>query len=132
MRSGVGVFRVGDDIPFGIAGFSRFVSAPADVLATENDSLRGQFVNQFFPGRVVISLSAFALGMCTVKPYFVNGTILGEQLEQLVHEIFIIVIKHEPESGFVGERTSGYFPRNGALGVWTQVAIETLRMFYLV
>ena len=78
---------------------------------------------QFHPGLVVVLLTAFALGVSTIEPQFVHFAILREEFEELVEEIFVIIVDIESEFLLVGKRASGHFAWNFAHGVFTQVAV---------
>ena len=88
-------------------------------------------MNQLLPCCVVILLSAFGLGVCTVEPYFIDRTIFCQDFEKLVHEIFIIVVQFEFKLGLVGKWSSGYFPRDGPFGIFAQVSVKSFRIFDL-
>ena len=130
-RCCIRIVRISDDIPFGISCFPGFITTPTDIFPTKDNGLRSQFVNQFFPSRIVIPLSAFPLRMCSVKPYLMNRTVFGQQFKQLVEEILIVIIYLKLKLSLVGKRTTRHFTRNRSFGIFAQVSIQTIRTFYL-
>ena len=119
-------------IPFGCPCISGLITTPAHVFSSEDCSIRHQCTNHFTPSLIVIFLTSFSLRMRTIEPYFVNRSVFRQQFEQLVQEIFVIIVQLELEFCLDGERTPGYFPRNGTQRIRTQVTIKPVRTFYLI
>ena len=128
----VGIKWIAHNVPFCGTGVSALVTAPSDVFATKNDSLRSQGADEFTPSMVDILLVTLALGVSSVEPKFINGTVFGKQLEKLVKEILVIVINYKLKLCLVFERASFDFTRNGALRVRTLVAVQSVWAFNLI
>ena len=122
----------GDDVEFRVAGLSSLVAAPADVLAAEDGGLRGQCADYLPPCGVIIGLPAFALGMGTVQPDLGNGAVFGQEFEELVEVVLVIVVQLEAESGLVREWAALHLARDGAHGLGTEVAVQAVRRLDLV
>ena len=132
VRHRVRICLVGDHVPFGRPCPAGFVTAPADIFPSEYDGVGSKCLDQFLPGRVVVGLSAFPFRMCPVEPYFVDRAVFGQDFEELVQEVFVVVVHHELETGLVGKRPSGHFPRDGPCGVFAEVAVQPFRVFDMV
>ena len=132
VRHRVRICLVGDHVPFGRPCAAGFIAAPPDIFPSEDNGIGGKCLDQFFPGGIVVGLSAFPLGMCPVEPYFVDRAVFGQDLEELVEEVFVVVVHYEFETGLVGKRPSGDFPRDGPFGVWAEVAVQPFRVFDMV
>ena len=89
-------------------------------------------MDQLLPGQIVVLLAAFVFGMCTVEPHFRHGAVLGQEFEQLVQEVFVVIVHFELESPGIIERTSLDRTRDGAQGGCTAVAVQTVRRLHLV
>ena len=94
--------------------------------------MRCQRTDHLLPGLIVIGLSAFLFRVCSVEPYLIHLAVFGEDFEQLVHEVLVIVVHHELEFRFVGKRTSFHFTRNGAQGLFASVSVQAFRILNLV
>ena len=119
LRHGSRICRIRNYIPFGRSCSSGFVTTPAHIFATENNGIRSQLMNQFFPGRIVVGLSAFPLRMGTIEPDFVYRTIFCQDLKQLVQEIFIVIIHYKFKFRLISERPAGNFARDGPFSIFT-------------
>ena len=127
----IGVILIRYNVPLGFACVAGFVAAPAYIFAAKNYGLGCQFMNQLFPCRIVIGLSAFGFGVGSVEPYFMYGTVFGQNLEQLIQEVFVIVVHLKLKRCFITERSAFYLPGYGAFGIFTQVAVQSLGMLDL-
>ena len=108
------------------------VSAPAQVFPAEDIGLRSQCPDQFPPCIVIVGLASLGLRMGTVQPDFRNRAVFGKQFEELVQIILVVIIDIELEFRLVAERTSFHFSRNGPESRLAQIAIESVRAFYLI
>ena len=77
VRHRVRICLVGDHVPFGRPCAAGFIAAPPDIFPSEDNGVGGKCLDQFFPGGIVVGLSAFPLGMCPVEPYFVDRAVFG-------------------------------------------------------
>ena len=91
-----------------------------------------QASDQLIPGLVGVRLAALAFGCCAVEPDFMYRPVFGEQLEQLIQEILVLVVHIELERAPVVQRSAWHGPRNRPLGILAQVAVEPLWVFDLV
>ena len=94
--------------------------------------MRCQCADHLLPGLIVVGLSALLFRVCSVEPYFIHLAVFGEDFEQLVHEVLVIVVHHELEFRLVGKRASLHLARNGAQGLFASVAIQSFRILNLV
>ncbi len=85
----------------------------------------------FFPGFVVVLLAAFCFRMGTIKPYFMYWTVFGQDFEELIQKIFIIIIYLKFKFGFIRERSSGNFAGNCSFGILAKIAIKPFWVFDL-
>ncbi len=131
-RHGVGIRLVRDDVPFRVARASALVTAPAGSFPSEDNGVGRQGLDQGFPGVVIVLLPALALGMRAVEPDLIDRPVFGQQLEQLVEKIFVVVVHHELEAGHVGERPALYLPGNRPFGRLAEVAIQAIGALDLV
>ena len=123
MAHRVGVLYIGEHIPLGGASAAALVAAPAHIAAAKHHCLGRKGVYQFHPSLVVVLLTAFALGMSAVEPQLVHFAILGEEFEELVEEIFVIIVDKKAEFRLVGEWASRHFARYFAHSVFAQIAV---------
>ena len=128
----IGVFNIGKHIPLGGACAAALVAAPAHIFATKHHSLGRKRVNKLHPRLVVVALTALALGVRAIKPHLVNLAVFGEQFEQLIEEIFVVIVYHKTELRLVGKLTPRHLARYFAHGVFAQVAVKPGGVFNLI
>ena len=132
VRHRVRICLVGDHVPFGRPCAAGFVTAPPDIFPSEDNGFGSKCLDQFLPGGVVVGLSTFSFGVCPVEPYFVDRSVFGQDLEELVEEVFVVVVHYKLETGLVDKRPSGNLPWDGSFGVLAEVTVQSFGVFYLI
>ena len=87
---------------------------------------------QLLPGQIVILLPTLALGVGSVEPDFRHGAVFSEQFEELVKEIFVVIIDLEGKAARVCKRTAGGLAGDGAQACLAAVAVQAVRRLHLV
>ena len=60
-----------------------------------------------------------------------NLPVFGQDLEELVQEIFVVIIHLERESGFIAVGATGHLAGNSTLAIVAEVAVDPFRMLNL-
>src|SRR5690554_1552089 len=130
--SSAGILFVGHNIPFSIPCCTGFIAAPPYILTTKYHCFGRKSANKLSPGGIIVCLPSFSFRMCTVKPNFVNISILRKYLKKLIQKIFVVVIYYKFKLCLVLKGATLNFTWYSSLGVLTQIAIQSFRILNLI